>query len=66
MNGILIRSGHVLTMDAELGDLAEADVLVRDGRIVDVGPNLPAQGADVVEAAGKIVTPGFVDGHRHA
>lgn len=66
MNSILIRGGHVLTMDAELSDLAEADVLVRDGRIVDVGPNLPAQGADVVEAAGKIVTPGFVDGHRHA
>lgn len=66
MNSILIRGGHVLTMDADLGDLAEADVLVREGRIIDVGPSLPARGADVVEAAGKIVAPGFVDGHRHA
>ncbi|MGW0943291.1 amidohydrolase family protein [Streptomyces sp. NPDC002623] len=66
MKSILIRGGHVLTMDADLGDLADADVFVRDGRIVDVGSNLPARGADVVEATGKIVAPGFVDGHRHA
>ncbi|MET8977941.1 amidohydrolase family protein [Streptomyces sp. NPDC004539] len=65
MSTILIRGGHVLTMDPGLGDLPDADVLVRDGRLVDVAPGLPAGGAHVVEAAGRIVVPGFVDGHRH-
>ncbi|GAA3526261.1 amidohydrolase family protein [Amycolatopsis ultiminotia] len=66
MNDILIRGGHVLTMDATLGEAAEADVLIRDGRILEVGRALPARGAEIVEAAGRIVLPGFVDGHRHA
>ncbi|MFJ8025768.1 amidohydrolase family protein [Streptomyces sp. NPDC096311] len=66
MSDILIRGGHVITMDPDIGDLPEADVLVRDGRIVDIAPNLPAGGAPVVEACGRVVVPGFVDGHRHA
>ena len=39
---LLVRNGHVLTMDPEVGDLPRADVLVRDGRIVAVGPDLDA------------------------
>ncbi|WP_416973811.1 amidohydrolase family protein [Streptomyces sp. 4F14] len=66
MKTILVRGGHVLTMDPGLGDLPEADVLVRDGRIVDVGPRLPAGGAEIVEAGGRIVVPGFVDTHQHS
>ncbi|MCZ0984825.1 hypothetical protein [Streptomyces diastatochromogenes] len=66
MSAILVRGGHVVTMDPDLGDLPDGDVLVRDGRIVDVAPNLPAGGAQVVEAAGRVVVPGLVDGHRHA
>ncbi|MEV4452178.1 amidohydrolase family protein [Streptomyces mirabilis] len=66
MSAILIRGGHVVTMDPNLGDLPDADVLVRGGRIVDVAPNLAAGGAHVVEAGGRIVLPGLVDGHRHA
>lgn len=65
MSAILIRGGHVVTMDPGLGDLPDADVLVQDGRVAAVAPNLPAGGAQVVEAAGRIVVPGFVDGHRH-
>ncbi|MFE4758182.1 amidohydrolase family protein [Streptomyces mirabilis] len=41
-------------------------MLVRGGRIIDVGGNLSAAGAEVVEAGGRIVVPGFIDGHRHA
>ncbi|MFK0113330.1 amidohydrolase family protein [Streptomyces sp. NPDC091217] len=66
MSTVLIRRGYVVTMDPDIGDLPEADVLVRDGRITDVAPRLPADGAEVVEANGRIVLPGFVDGHRHA
>ena len=62
---ILIRGGIVLTQDPELGELANADVLIEDGAIVDVGSNLSADGARVIDAAGDIVIPGFIDTHRH-
>ena len=62
---ILIRGGIVLTQDPELGELANADVLVEDDRIAAVGPNLSADGARVIDAGGDIVIPGFIDTHRH-
>src|ERR1700722_4614330 len=64
---LLIKGGHVVTVDPELGDLPVGDVLVVDGGITAVGPALaPASaGAVVVEAAGRLVIPGLVDTHRH-
>jgi len=62
---LLIRNGRVLTMDDALGDLDPADVLIDDGVITAVGPGLDAPGAEVLDASGMIVTPGFVDTHRH-
>ncbi|WP_226470319.1 amidohydrolase family protein [Luteimonas panaciterrae] len=68
---ILVRNAElVLTMDpqlgqGELGSLEKADVLLEDGRIVQVGKKLPASGATVIDASGKIVMPGFVDTHTH-
>ena len=46
------------------GDLVEADVAVRDGTIAAVGKDLP-KGDQEINAAGKLVTPGFVDVHTH-
>jgi cytosine/adenosine deaminase-related metal-dependent hydrolase len=62
---LLIKGGAVLSMDPKVGDFAEADVLVEGSKIVAVGPNLQASGAQVVEAAGMIVMPGFIDTHHH-
>src|SRR5919106_2489862 len=62
---ILIRGGIVLTQDKELGEIAGADVLVEGDRIAEVGRNLSADGARVIDADGDIVIPGFVDTHRH-
>ena len=62
---ILIRGGILLTQDSELGEMAGADILVEDDRIAEVGRNLSADGARVIEADGDIVIPGFVDTHRH-
>jgi len=62
---ILIRGGHVLTMDEALGDLPRGDVLVEGARIVAVAPTVAAGDARVIEAAGHVVMPGFVDTHRH-
>jgi len=62
---LLIRGGVVLTQDERLGELPNADVLVEGDRIADVGDNLSADGARVIEADGDIVIPGFIDTHRH-
>ena len=61
----LIRGGCVLTLAAKTPNFPEADVLVEDGRITEVGPRLRARDAEVVDAADAIVMPGFVDSHRH-
>jgi cytosine/adenosine deaminase-related metal-dependent hydrolase len=63
---ILIRGGAVLTMEPGAGDLRDGAVLVRDGRIADVGAGLSApDGALIIEADGGIILPGFVNGHIH-
>ena len=62
---ILIRGGIVLTQDPKLGEMAGADVLIEDDKIVDVGSDLSADDARVIDAAGDIVIPGFIDTHRH-
>src|ERR1700678_3650401 len=64
---LLIKGGHVVTVDPELGDLPVGDVLVADGVITAVGPDLAPATADVevVDAAGRLVIPGLVDTHRH-
>jgi 5-methylthioadenosine/S-adenosylhomocysteine deaminase len=61
----LLRGGTVLTMDPSLGDLVGGDVLIEGDRIVEVGRGLTVADAEVIDAAGMIVMPGFVDTHRH-
>jgi 5-methylthioadenosine/S-adenosylhomocysteine deaminase len=61
---LLLRGGQVLTVDPELGDLPTGDVLIDGDRIAEVAPQVDAD-AEVVDASGKIVIPGFVDTHRH-
>jgi 5-methylthioadenosine/S-adenosylhomocysteine deaminase len=60
----LLRGGIVLTMDPDIGDLETGDVLIEDGTIVAVEPNLRAD-AEVLNCAGRIVVPGFVNSHHH-
>jgi imidazolonepropionase-like amidohydrolase len=59
----LITGATVLTGTGERLD--DADVLIEDGRIAAVGADLSAEGADVVDAEGKWVTPGVIDVHSH-
>jgi 5-methylthioadenosine/S-adenosylhomocysteine deaminase len=61
---MLIRGGHVVSVDAAIGNLARGDVLIEDDKIVAVEPSIEAD-AEVVDAEGFIVIPGFVDTHRH-
>ncbi|MCX7359233.1 MAG: amidohydrolase [Alphaproteobacteria bacterium] len=59
----LIRNATVF--DGNGAELANSDVLMRDGRIVAVGQNLSADGATVIDGTGKFVTPGIIDAHSH-
>jgi cytosine/adenosine deaminase-related metal-dependent hydrolase len=61
----LIKGGTVLSLDPSVGDLIEGDVLIEGDTIVEVGPHLEAADAEVIDASGMIVMPGFVDSHRH-
>jgi cytosine/adenosine deaminase-related metal-dependent hydrolase len=61
---ILLKGGHVITVDRKLGDVPRGDVLIEGDRIAEVGTGLSAD-ADVIDASGSIVIPGFVDTHRH-
>ncbi|WP_256300733.1 amidohydrolase family protein [Haloarchaeobius salinus] len=65
MSVTLIRNGTLVTMDPDLGEMGGADVLIEDGKIVDVGRNLGAPDAEVIDATDHIVLPGFVDSHIH-
>ena len=59
-----IRGAHVLTMDPAIGDFREADVHVRDGQIVAVGPKLGG-GGTAIDGGGFICLPGLIDTHQH-
>jgi cytosine/adenosine deaminase-related metal-dependent hydrolase len=61
----LIKNGIVLTQDPDLGEMSGADILIEDDRIVSVGHGLEAANAQVIDATGDIVIPGFIDTHRH-
>ena len=61
----LIKNGIVLTQDPDLGEMSGADILIEDDRIVSVGHGLEAADAQVIDATGDIVIPGFIDTHRH-
>lgn len=62
---ILVKGGYVITMDAGRRMLSGADVLIHDDVIVAVDHDLPADGAEVIDASRSIVMPGLIDIHRH-
>ena len=63
MPALLIKNGRVV--DPFSGQDGVADVWIEDGLIRGVGAGLPAVGAEVFDATGLIVAPGFIDMHVH-
>jgi dihydroorotase len=63
MSQLLIKNGRVI--DPASGTDMLADVLTQDGVIAAAGANLEAAGAEVLDATGLIVAPGFIDMHVH-
>ncbi len=64
---LLVRGGHILSMDPGIGELPVGDVLVDDGVILEVGTDLTARASDaaVIDAARMVVMPGMVGAHEH-
>jgi cytosine/adenosine deaminase-related metal-dependent hydrolase len=62
---VLIKSGTVLSVDPQIGELSPGDVLIEDDRIVEVAAHIDAEDCEVIDASDHIVMPGFVDTHRH-
>lgn len=60
---VLLTGATVLTGTGERLD--NADVLMSDGKIQAVGPGLSAEGATVIDASGRWITPGVIDLHSH-
>ena len=61
---LVIKGGMII--DGMQTPRYRGDVGIRDGKIVEIGSNIPVAGASkVIDANGKIVAPGFVDLHTH-
>ena len=62
----LLTGGCVLTLGAKTPNFRQADLLIDQGVVAEVGTGLRASDAEQVDATDTIVMPGFVDTHRHA
>lgn len=62
---LLIKNGYIKTMSGD--DIINGSILTDDnGKIVEIGTNLTApEGAQIIDAGGRLVTPGCVDAHCH-
>ncbi|MFD6492358.1 amidohydrolase family protein [Streptomyces sp. NPDC059944] len=61
----LLSGGTVVSMDPATGDLARGDLLIENGVITAVAEHIDAPDAEIIDAANRIVMPGFIDNHRH-
>lgn len=60
---ILIKNAEIRTMTN--GTLTNASILLENGKIKEIGSDIQAPGAEVIDGTGKIVTPGLIDVHTH-
>jgi cytosine/adenosine deaminase-related metal-dependent hydrolase len=66
MTKFLIKDARVIvTMDPTRRELADCDLLLKDGVIAQIGQNIVAPDVQVVFAHGCVVTPGLVNTHHH-
>lgn len=63
MDRILIQGGLVYTMAEK--EIFEGDVLVEDGKIIEVAKTICASDAEIIDARGCCVMPGLIDAHSH-
>ena len=64
MFDILIKNGQIV--DGSGGPAFYGDIAVKDGKIAKIAPVIEAEAAEIIDAAGMQVTPGFIDNHSHS
>ncbi len=64
MPDLVLKGGRIVDPASNNRD-ATGDVLIRRGRIVETAPSIETKDADVIDCAGLVVSPGFVDLHTH-
>ena len=57
----LLKNGTVVSGEKTV----KADVLIEGEKIIKVDSGLPEDGAEVIDVSGKLLFPGFIDGHTH-
>ncbi|TVS14803.1 MAG: amidohydrolase [Gammaproteobacteria bacterium] len=60
---LIIRNGRIV--DGTGLPAYQGDIGIRDGRIVSVGGRIPGTATEEIDAAGRVVAPGFIDPHTH-
>lgn len=61
---LLIKNGYIYTMKGQV--IEGGSILIDEGKIVEIGKDIVAPlDAEVIDAEGKMVTPGFIDAHCH-
>jgi len=64
LTDILIKNGNIYDGSGEAP--RKADILIEDGFIKNILPKIQSAGAKIIDASDRMVTPGFIDIHRHA
>ena len=65
MSRIIIRNGFVASQDKTIGNADNLDVLIEGDKIAAIDQQIEVTDAEVIDATGCILMPGFIDAHRH-
>ena len=65
MSTVLLKNAVLMAPQDDLWEL-RADVLIENGKIAAIEPELDAAGAKVIDLAGQYLAPGFIDAHVHS
>ena len=65
MKYTLIRGATIVSMDPKIGIVEGGDILIGDDKIIAIDKHIDADNAEIVDARGRFLIPGFIDSHRH-
>ncbi|MDJ1501631.1 amidohydrolase family protein [Xanthocytophaga agilis] len=63
---VVFKGAYILSMDKNIGNLPVGDVFIEEKKIAAVAPHIDVEDAEIIDATGMILMPGFTDAHRHS